>query len=519
MTEPDHNTTASPASKWDDSEFQTRHQPPWFVRHKPEAIGLLVLGVMLVLVIFWLPKVVQPVQPHSGAGDATSTPVTANSAEESNTPLPANAGAASAPLDSPWQDAQVTKARRQAQEILAKLLDQQNSLENMAVERWGKTAFEQAVETANQGDEFYRNRDFLAAQQNYELALQQFTSLAAQAEPRFQQAMDEGQQAITDQQPEVAVTAYSLATAMFPDSEDARAGLARAQVQEQVIEQLEAADNQLLQYQYDSAKHHVEKALQLDSESQAAKDKLATIEKAISEGDYASYMGRGYSLLQSQKYNQAISQFKNALAIKPGNQSAQDAITQAGNQLTQQGIQGALRQAEKLEANEQWQQALTHYQRAQSLDSSLVAARVGVLRTRARSQLDQQLQALIDEPLRLADPAVYRNAQQLLGEAASVKPRGPRIDQQQQQLQQSLARAMNPVAVLLRSDNETQVTLYKVGKLGNFTEHALELKPGRYTLVGSRTGYRDVREEFTLQPGSNSKTIVIQCEEKIALGG
>ena len=149
----------------------------------------------------------------------------------------------------------------------------------------------------------------------------------------------------------------------------------------------------------------------------------------------------------------------------------------------------------------------------------MVATKIGVLRTRARADLDKKLQSLIDQPLRLADPAVYRSAQQLLADAASVKPRGPRIEQQQQQLQQALNKALDPVAVLLRSDNETNVTLYKVGKLGNFKEHTLELKPGRYTLVGSRNGYRDVREEFTLQPGTNRKTIVIQCDEKIAMGG
>jgi len=42
----------------------------------------------------------------------------------------------------------------------------------------------------------------------------------------------------------------------------------------------------------------------------------------------------------------------------------------------------------------------------------------------------------------------------------------------------------------------TDVSIYKVGKLGNFTETELTLRPGIYVAVGSRPGYRDVRLEF-----------------------
>ena len=499
-------------SKWDDSEFHQSQQIPWWQAHQRELAIFGGLSLVLLVVVFWLPNLVDPV----AVDEASSSPSVTETSQGAGTTRPASS--TNATLESPWEEAQIAKARREAQEILAKLLDKQNTLEGMQVNLWAADKFQQAMDSASKGDELYRARDFMEAQNSYQTALDQFEQLITQAETEFQQAMTAGEQAIDDQQPQAAIDAYSLATAIRPRNNEAREGLARAQVQEDVILLLEKAENARLQYQLSDARQAIEEALELDSLSRHAAEQLQQIKIAIAEANYANAMGQGYQALQNDQYQNAIAQFEKALKIQPGNQAAKDAIIQAENQRTQNQIQNTLVKAQQAEKAEQWQAALDAYQKAQKLDKSLVSARIGALRSEARVGLDKQLQKLIVEPLRLADPAVYRSAQALLKDARSVKPRGTRIDQQVNQLSQALAKALDPVAVLLRSDNQTQVTVYKVGKLGLFTEHQLSLKPGRYTIVGSRSGYRDVREEITLQPGSHQKTVTIQCDEKIALG-
>jgi IMP cyclohydrolase len=78
-----------------------------------------------------------------------------------------------------------------------------------------------------------------------------------------------------------------------------------------------------------------------------------------------------------------------------------------------------------------------------------------------------------------------------------------------------LGEAATPVNVVLRSDNLTTVTVYRVGARGNFAERALQLKPGRYVVVGTRNGYRDVRRELNVVPGNAAPVVVIQCVEPI----
>ena len=63
------------------------------------------------------------------------------------------------------------------------------------------------------------------------------------------------------------------------------------------------------------------------------------------------------------------------------------------------------------------------------------------------------------------------------------------------------------------SDNATEVTIHKVGALGAFERHELALRPGRYVIVGSQVGCRDVRKEIVLSSGM--APVDIRCAERI----
>ena len=67
----------------------------------------------------------------------------------------------------------------------------------------------------------------------------------------------------------------------------------------------------------------------------------------------------------------------------------------------------------------------------------------------------------------------------------------------------------------LRSDNETEVIVYKVARLGRFEQRQLTLRPGTYTAVGTRLGYRDVRREIVVLHDAIPAPITIACVEKI----
>ena len=68
-------------------------------------------------------------------------------------------------------------------------------------------------------------------------------------------------------------------------------------------------------------------------------------------------------------------------------------------------------------------------------------------------------------------------------------------------LEKALADARTPVAVVIESDGLTEVAVSRVGRLGTLTRRTVDLRPGEYTVTGSRRGYRDVRRRFTVSAG------------------
>ena len=167
------------------------------------------------------------------------------------------------------------------------------------------------------------------------------------------------------------------------------------------------------------------------------------------------------------------------------------------------------------EAREQWAEAVLVFEQALQVDDNLLFAQEGLQRSRVRARLDEQFRSAIEDTDRLSDIKVADATAQLLRHATTISPRGPLLEQQMEQLEAVLEKANTPIAVTLRSDMETEVTLRKVARLGRFQLQQLSLRPGTYVAVGIREGYRDVRLTFSIGHDKEPPTVVIVCTEQI----
>lgn len=473
-------------------------------QHRTLVIAVPLILVALLVVIFVLPSQVE--KPSVSA---------AHSDEAKTVPTPAKP---SGPAESPWTDAQFAKQRRETQDILAKLLDRQRSLESIHVDRWAAQSFEEATLLAAQADTLYREQDFAQSKSLYEQVLQSFDQLLKQSETVFSTNLDSGFTAIADGNSKAAQEHFQVAALIHPESTEAQTGLERAQVLDQVTDLIRQGSRHQRQGEFDEAKRLFAQALQVDGQSSAAQSKLNEINAAIKEREYAKAMSLGFSALNQGNFDQAAQHFQQALKIKPGAADAQAAIVQAKNQNTQSTLQQLINNAVSAETNEQWQQAVDNYNQALKLDNNLVQAKVGKIKAEHRAQIDQRLVDILNNPDRLTSDNVFKEYQQLGREVRDMANRGPRLQQQFEQLEQAMRRAIAPVNVMLRSDNLTDVTVYQIGNLGKFQQQELTLKPGTYTVTGTRKGYRDVRQEITISANTTNNPVVVQCVEPINNG-
>jgi hypothetical protein len=132
-----------------------------------------------------------------------------------------------------------------------------------------------------------------------------------------------------------------------------------------------------------------------------------------------------------------------------------------------------------------------------------------------RLELDRKVQNIIARPGRLQESGPMQEAEMTLARMQSIEESGPRLQKQINDLSMLIRTSSEPVEVILRSDDETSVVIYRIGKFGRFLEKKVSLLPGSYTVVGSRPGFRDVRKDLKVQAGNNQIVVDIRCEEPI----
>jgi len=476
-------------------------------------LALAVLILLALTVIFVLPRLVQEYELPL-VRRAEPAPVVAANASTAPT----------APQISPFEEAQRARQRRDAQDVLASLLERQRALDAMDVGQWAATVYDEAVAAAQRGDDFYRSGEFVQATQAYQESDMALAELQERVPEVLAGLIADGNAALTAQDSARALDRFALAMRLDPDSQIVQQGFARAQT----LDEVEAliTRGQTLQSQGDlqAAQQQFEQAAAMDRVHQRAAALVAENRQMITDADYTAVMSQGFDLLQQAQPDAAIAAFQRALRIKPGSGEAAEAMVQTREQITLASIAGLRAQAEAFEAAEDWQQAVAAYDSVLALDSNLIFALEGKDYSARRLQLDRLLAVNIEQPERLSDQAAYDEAQEvyrigrdleadLLAEQGTV---GERLSQQLDTMEELLAQMQIPVEITLTSDNATNVTLYQVGQLGTFSETTLMLKPGRYVAVGTRPGYRDVREEFVVGFGRDLNALTIRCNEEVA---
>jgi eukaryotic-like serine/threonine-protein kinase len=244
--------------------------------------------------------------------------------------------------------------------------------------------------------------------------------------------------------------------------------------------------------------------------------RAATGGAAFSDDSYARAAGEGFAALGAGRLDQARAAFERARALRPDGAEALEGLRRVDAENGARALGSVRARAEDFESQERWDDALAAYSAILRRDPSSTFAQEGKARVAARMELRDSLQALIDRPDRLANsPSARDQAATLLQSAQEQPAPGPELREQIAKLTSLLPGVDKPVHLSLLSDSVTQVAIPTVGSFGSFAQRDIELKPGHYTVIGTRDGYRDVRRDITVSPGQENQTISVRCDEHI----
>ena len=256
--------------------------------------------------------------------------------------------------------------------------------------------------------------------------------------------------------------------------------------------------------------------MELDPLAADARTALQRVTAQLTEEQFRKLVAQGYAWLDARRFQDAREAFRKAHKLMPDSKQPVKGLASVDQAVHDEKVESLKIEAEHFELQQEWGLALQSWQQLLGLEPGAGYAVEGAARARLRDALLERLEYHIRAPQRLSSTGVAAEARALLDEVAAVKGGpGNRILDRAAVLEETLVLANRPVPITLQSDNETDVTLLRVGRLGRFQRHEILLKPGRYTLVGSRPGYRDIRKILDVTLGMETGRLTIRCEETI----
>ena len=487
-------------------------------RHWPIVLLGLLAGVA-VAVFYWLPRYTTQSLPFDFSAIARATKSLAPSSVTSSPSTDATAAAANT-AGSP--EAKFEAARASFDQRLA-------ALETRGAGVWGGPEFGLAKNRAAESVGAHDAGNTQMAQERLADASTLLDHVESKAPQALADQIAAGQKALAAGQEQLANQAFDLARRIDPNDKRIAEGQRHTHNLNGVLPLLADGQNAENAQNYMRAAQDYSQALSIDPGNDKARAGLARANAAFGDDNYAKAVGSGLAALGAGRLDDARDAFVKARSLRPNGAEASDGLRRVNAALSAKGFSSLRQRAAGLEAQERWDEAVQAYDSALQADPSLAFAQEGKDRAAARAELNASMQALIDRPERLSSASVRQQAQALLDTANRQSPSGPVLRSQIARLgllmpdydgvvktgsvQTDLMD--KPVRLSLVSDNATAVAIPSIGQFGTFAKRDIQLKPGRYTVIGTRDGFRDVRRDITIAPGQESQTISVSCSDPI----
>jgi hypothetical protein len=407
------------------------------------------------------------------------------------------------------------KARSSAEAARERFTTAFAALDSRAAARWATAEFAQARDGGARAAQRFAVGEFEVAQAMWDAASGRLAEIGKAQAKALADAVQRGEAALADADTGAAREAFGLALAIQPDHPPAVAGLARAGRLEEALAVADAALRDERAGRSAAAEAGYRKALSIEAGVPGAQEGLDRLASDRSADAYSVAMSRGFADSAAGRNDAARAAFNQALAVRPGSREALDAIAALDRGQRASAVSLLEARARAAESEERWDEALAAWREAAGLQPSLESAREGVARAAPRAELQRRIDALNASPERLWDPEGRAEARGLLAAAAAAGNPRERLAASAGRLDALAQASQSPIRLRLESDGQTQVAIYRVGQYGSFATREVELLPGRYTVVGTRTGFRDVRREVVLPAGAPSASVVVRCEEPI----
>ena len=415
----------------------------------------------------------------------------------------------------PFEAARLEHMQEEGQRIARNILKLQLNLEDHGVVLWANEKFIKLSEDLDQADSLFRDRNYEAAMVTYSEIQDALEILQAEKPTRLAEEVAKGEAALEAGDYMVALTAFTISSAISPTDPDIKTKLRRAENMEEVLSLVRRAELAESEGQYSAALDIFKTARDLDSLWQPTVRGVNRMTQEIKLQQFQKAMSEAFKAISRNQYQAAREHFTAAQSILPESQEPADGLAQVAQAETNDAINMKREEANNYVAKGDWQQAISTYEAALAISDSLDFAKQGLEYAKSRLSLNKQLTKYLSDPTLLQSNEGLASAAKILKEATSISSAGVDLERQINSLAKLISTARIEIPVTIQSNGKTFITVRKQASLGNIEAETIFLIPGRYTITGQRPGYRDVREDLILIAGRPLTDIFIASTERV----
>ena len=237
--------------------------------------------------------------------------------------------------------------------------------------------------------------------------------------------------------------------------------------------------------------------------------------KLIKAQKFDMHIASGFAAIEKSKAKKARSHYKEAKVVDSERAELPVLLGQLLALEKSIRVKLAIKRAEEAIRRDDWQQVKVNFAKAAKDAPGNMTVAEGQRRADFVLGLLARFNQYFENPYRLSHVDVRKEAEQTLAQAKSASAYSFRVKRQAGQLTELIAKINRVIPVTVVSDNKTYVSVRRIGKVGVVSQRTVQLKPGKYTFEGARSGYKSKLVQAFIPYDQSDFNVRVICDEPI----
>ena len=389
--------------------------------------------------------------------------------------------------------------------------DLREKLISLNVESWGNPKFDNLLKMISEAEDLFSKEYFGSSAIKYREINSDLVDLVSTSEGLIENYLKDGFDYLDSERSQDAIDEFERALLIQSDNSDALNGISKAKVLDELLSIMDEISIHISIGELNEASLKMKQAMELDQENQKLIKLQSSLQEMLENAAFNRYITEGYSFLDRDLFDNAIKSFESALALNPESKSAKTGLFETNVKYRNARVKNFYEHAKDMEKKENWSSAKESYEQILLIDDNNADAKIGRARIEQYISIEEQMDRYISKPERLSSRDVMIEVLKFESRLNNLML-GPRMNEKFDKIKSLIEDLSMKYQIILFSDGKSEVSIKRAGSLGKFSEISIALRPGEYTFIAKRSGYKTVLKTILI---TNEESLEIYCNEKI----